>query len=68
MKTTIDYTEADFHKYNVFIHSVLQHNVTAADANTGEVFRYQLNDDGEPTDNIERATGEVTIKEASNGD
>lgn len=62
-RTTIDSTEKDFHKFEVFIYGVKQHHVVAADAGTGEVFRYQVNEDGEVTDTVERATGVVTIVE-----
>ena len=67
MKTMIDSTEPDFHKYEVFIHGVKQKNVIAADSVAGEVWRYQVDDNGDPTDNTERATGDVTILEATNG-
>ena len=65
MKTMIDSTEEDFHKHEVFIHGVKQKHVISADVNTGEVWRYAVDDNGDRTDNIERATGEVTIMEAT---
>lgn len=66
-RTTIDSTEKDFHKFKVLIYGVKQNHVVAADAGTGEVFRYQVDENGEVTDIVERATGVVTIVGGNNG-
>jgi hypothetical protein len=62
LPTYITSTDENFNDYDVFIYGKKQFNVISANTETGEVFRYMLDDQGTITLEVELATGEVSIR------